>query len=215
MSTPVVSSDVMIRPMNTEDVAQVVQVHLASFPGFFLSFLGRDFLKLLYENIQCDPYGIVLVAPLNGHIEGFVAGVTDQSGFYQRLVKKRKWAFARAAGQALVRNPTIASRLLRALNRPNETRAAEVDACLMSVAVRPEAEGKGIGRRLVTAFCEELAERGIGSVCLDTDRDGNERANRFYQKLGFQLVRSFVTPEGRAMNAYVAETDLAAVRRSA
>jgi hypothetical protein len=35
------------------------------------------------------------------------------------------------------------------------------------------------------------------------DREKTEAKNAFYQCLGFQLARSFVTPEGRWMNEYV------------
>ena len=73
----------------------------------------------------------------------------------------------------------------------------------MSIAVSPEFQGRGIGKQLVEAFCQELASRGEPAVCLTTDRDHNEAVNRFYQRLNFKLVRSFITPEGRAMNEYV------------
>ena len=193
----------IIRPMLSEDLPQIVEVHLKSFPGFFLTFLGRDFLALLYENMQYDPEGVILVAFRDGQIEGFVAGVTHQSGFYQRLIRKRKWAFALAALKALFGRPNIAPRLLRALKRPVEVQQASAEACLMSIAVRPESEGKGIGKQLVEAFCKELAGHGAAAVCLTTDRDNNDRVNRFYQGLGFRLSRIFVTPEGRPMNEYV------------
>lgn len=73
----------------------------------------------------------------------------------------------------------------------------------MSIAVRPEAEGQGIGQKLVKAFCQELSGRGVPAVCLTTDHDHNERVNQFYQQLGFQLHQVFTTPEGRMMNEYV------------
>jgi ribosomal protein S18 acetylase RimI-like enzyme len=73
----------------------------------------------------------------------------------------------------------------------------------MSIAVRPEVEGQGIGQHLTTAFCQELSKRGVPAVCLTTDHDNNERVNQFYQRLGFQVYRVFTTPEGRAMNEYV------------
>ena len=41
--------DVTIRPMLESDVEAVVEIHLRTFPGFFLSFLGPDFLALLYR----------------------------------------------------------------------------------------------------------------------------------------------------------------------
>ncbi len=73
----------------------------------------------------------------------------------------------------------------------------------MSIAVAPEYQGQGLGKQLVEAFCRELAVSGATAVCLTTDRDNNESTNHFYQQLNFKLARSFVTPEGRAMNEYV------------
>ena len=73
----------------------------------------------------------------------------------------------------------------------------------MSIAVRPGSEGRGVGRQLVEAFCREFVVRGAPAISLTTDRDHNDHANRFYQKLGFHLGRIYVTPEGRAINEYV------------
>lgn len=193
--------------MVLSDLEAVVEIHLNSFPGFFLTFLGHDFLALLYKSMQSDPECVVLVASSNGQIEGFVAGVMHQGGFYQRLIKRQKWAFALAALGALLRRPAIAPRLLRALKRPADVQQASAEAGLMSIAVRLESEGKGIGKRLVEAFCQELARRGVHAVCLTTDRDNNDRVNHFYQKLGFCLSRSYATPEGRAMNEYIISLD--------
>jgi len=184
-----------------------VAIHLESFPGFFLTFLGQDFLALLYQNIHRDPDGIVLVAAGDGKIEGFVAGVTRQAGFYRRLVEKHKWAFAGATLGAVLRRPAILPRVFRALRRSEDAQQASAEACLMSIAVRPECQGRGIGRELVEAFCRELSGRGIRAVCLTTDRDHNDGVNRFYQRLGFTVGRSYVTPEGRHMNEYVLSLD--------
>lgn len=203
VQTSVVQSDnIIIRPMLPDDLPQVVDVHLKSFPGFFLTFLGHNFLALLYKNMQSDPEGVVLVATCNGQIKGFVAGTMYQIGFYQRLIKRQKWSFAVAALGALLKRPAIAPRLLRALRRPADVQHASAAACLMSIAVRPESACKGIGKQLVATFCQELARRGASSVCLTTDRDNNYRVNHFYQRLGFRLSRTYITPEGRAMNEY-------------
>ena len=52
-----------------------------------------------------------------------------------------------------------------------------------------------------------MQARGVSSVSLTTDRDNNERTNDFYQKLGFELARTYVTPEGRAMNEYLIQLE--------
>jgi ribosomal protein S18 acetylase RimI-like enzyme len=196
-------SEVTIRPMAHTDLSQVIAVHMQSFPGFFLTFLGPDFLKLLYRNIMTAEDGIALVACRSDAIDGFVAGVMHQSGFYRQLVKQQRWTFARASLKAVLRRSSIVPRLWRALRRPADTQESAAEACLMSIAIRPEAAGHGMGQQLVVAFCQELARRGAPAVCLTTDRDQNERTNHFYQQLGFRVSSTFVTPEGRAMNEYV------------
>ncbi len=195
--------ELTIRPMQPGDLPDVIAVHLQSFPGFFLTFLGPRFLKLLYQSIVTDNDGVALVACRNNQLEGFVAGVLHQTGFYRQLVKRHKWAFARASLEAALKRPSIVLCLWRALRRSAEARTSAADACLMSIAVRPEAAGQGIGQQLVKAFCQELNRQTVPVVCLTTDHDHNERVNEFYLHLGFQLHQVFTTPEGRSMNEYV------------
>jgi GNAT superfamily N-acetyltransferase len=61
----------------------------------------------------------------------------------------------------------------------------EGQAYLGELAVSEEAEGQGAGQALVHA-CEQWArEQGYHSLVLDTGTTNNERACRFYQRLGF------------------------------
>ncbi len=190
--------------MSKDDVPVVVRIHIESFPGFFLSFLGPGFLRLFYAETLRDEAGIGIVATDEaGHPVAFVAGVTGQTGFFRRLLRGAKWRFALAACGALVRRPTIAGRLLRALRRPKDAATSSAEACLMSVAVSPAAQGRGLGRDLVTAFGAEVRRRGSRSYCLTTDAVKNDTVNAFYGSQGFALVRTFVTPEGRPMNEYL------------
>jgi GNAT superfamily N-acetyltransferase len=55
----------------------------------------------------------------------------------------------------------------------------------MSIGVRPDARGQGVGQLLVTALIAEAARRGIG-LCLNV-RSTNP-ARRLYERLGFQAV---------------------------
>ncbi len=193
----------LLRPMRSEDLPEIVRTHMRSFPDFFLTFLGPRFLELLYRNIALDSEGILLVADIDGRAVGFVAGVTRQTGFYRRLIRRQAWAFAWAATSAAFQRPAIIPRLWRALHRPGDAAQSTAEACLMSIAVSPEFQGRGLGKQLVGAFCHELVARGESVVCLTTDRDDNAATNCFYQQLDFKLVRWFVTPEGRTMNEYI------------
>jgi ribosomal protein S18 acetylase RimI-like enzyme len=192
----------MIRGATAQDITEIVTVHLESFEGFFLTFLGRDFLAVLYESLLTDRDGILLVCEENQHIAGFVAGTTCLPESYRRMLGRRALAFWWAATGALLRRPAIAPRLFRALRRPSEAMRYSAEAVLMSIAVRPEDQGRGVGQALVRAFGTALEERGVDVFCLTTDRDGNDRVHRFYAKLGLRPVTEHVTPEGRAMTEY-------------
>jgi ribosomal protein S18 acetylase RimI-like enzyme len=190
--------------MDAADVPAVVNIHIHSFPTFFLTFLGSGFLRQLYAAIIEDSTGIAIVAKNeDGAIIGFVAGTLEPSGFYRRLIVHRLWRFARAAFMPLVRRPTILPRLLRALTMPQKSQAiGERTALLMSIAVSPDTQRSGVGRALNEAFLNEAFGRGSHRVILTTDRIDNDAANRFYRQQGFRLARTFVTPEGREMNEY-------------
>lgn len=191
-----------IRAMEARDLPSIVRVHLASFQGFFLTFLGPAFLMELYSGILADPSGIAFVSEDGGQVVGFVAGASESAGLYARLLRQRWWRFAIASLSPVLRNPRIVPRLLRAFKMPKQARAAGSEGTLMSIAVLPERQGQGIGQALVRAFLTEAARRGLSKVNLTTDKVDNDAANLFYQRLGFVCIRHFTTPEGRQMNEY-------------
>lgn len=191
------------RAMKLEDSATVVDIHLKTFQGFFLSFLGPAFLSLLYRAIRTDPSGIAIVAEEEDRIFGFVAGSTQPSGLYQRLLKRHLFGFFWASLGGFIRKPTIFPRLLGAFNMPRQKLPAENCATLMSVGVDPCCQNKGIGNMLVSAFLNEARLRGSEHVNLTTDAVDNDSVNNFYQSLGFELFSQYTTPQGRLINEYL------------
>lgn len=193
----------MIRNMETSDVNQVVAVHLSSFPGFFLSFLGPKFLSLFYSGIISAPEGIVLFYQSEeGLPAAFVAGSSNPGGFYSRLLKRDWFKFALASVMPVLRKPSVVMRVVRAVLHPAANPVGSDIAGLFSIGVLPEFQGSGTGKKLVQAFLVEAKRRGCKRVFLMTDRDYNDAVNAFYKKLGFSVERQFVTPEGRRMNEY-------------
>ena len=193
----------MIRPMKSDDVEVSVKVHLASFPGFFLSFLGSRFLSLFYSGICTAPEGIAFVY-LNGAgvPAGFVAGTSNPGGFYSRLLKREWLKFALASIVPVLKKPSVIGRVARAVSHPSGNPIGDDVAGLFSIGVLPELQGTGAGKKLVKAFLNEAKQRGCKRVFLTTDRDNNDSVNAFYENLGFSIERQYITPEGRRMNEY-------------
>lgn len=191
-----------LRKMQLSDVNQVVGVHLSSFQGFFLTFLGPRFLTLLYTHIVSSLDGVGYVALDENRVVGFVCGSTQPSGFYRRLLLKQWQEIVPSILLTLLSNPATAPRLAWRFVTPPQASTEPGTATLMSIAILPEYQNKGIGKALVQEFLNEMQQCGMRQVNLTTDKDGNDAVNAFYARLGFQLVRSFVTPEGRWMNEY-------------
>jgi len=193
----------MIRRMERKNVPRVVEIHLASFPGFFLSFLGARFLSLYYAGICAAPEGISYVyVDAAGSPAGFVVGTSDPRGFYSRLLRRDWIRFSLASLAAMVRKPSAVPRIARGLFHPSRNPAGKDVAGLFSIGVLPSLQGTGAGRKLVAAFLEEARCRGCLKGFLTTDRDDNDAVNAVYRKLGFHVEREYATPEGRRMNEY-------------
>ena len=200
--------ETMIKEMRKEDIPGVVAVHLAGFEGFFLSVLGPAFLRELYFSLTEDLHGICLVAMEQDRVLGFVAGTSKSSGVYSRLLRQRLVRFCLAAVPAVLKQPAIVPRLINRIRSPHGEGAPTLSrGTLMSIAVHPSQQGKGIGQVLVRDFLERAAQAGCKEVDLTTDKEQNELVNHFYKQQGFRLERTFTTPEGRRMNQYLIELE--------
>ncbi len=191
--------------MEVRHASRVAELHLAAFPGFFLSRLGRRFLFELYRVFSCDKSCIALVAeePSTGDVLGFAVGTLKPSGFFRSLVRKRWWAFFVASLSAFFKDPRIALRLLRALLYRGDMPKDKERALLSSIAVIPEQRTFGLGEALLKGWIKGVREAGLKGGYLMTDALDNDAVNRFYIKNGWKMESISVTPEGRKMLCYV------------
>lgn len=194
-----------LRFADERDIDAVASVHLAAFPGFFLTSLGRKFLSEMYRGFLNHPSGIFLVAEGEGKVIGFAAGTSEPSSFFTELRRKRFISFLLCAFPALLRNPsTVLQKLIKAVfYRGDKPAGLEGGALLSSIGVRPDVLGKSIGQKLLNGFEREVLLRGREFVYLTTDKVGNDRVNAFYKKNGYFVESSFSQHAGRTMLRYV------------
>ena len=199
---------IQIRPAQTSDIAQVVQVHIQAFPGFFLTLMGTRFLRLLYSGFLNHPTGISLVAcpqARPSEVIGFVVGTTQPQGFFSQLLSQHWLAFAMASLWPLLKKPGLVFvKLWSALFYRGESLPDQPNAALLSsLGVKPTAQGQQIGQQLVSAFLAHAQTAGATAVYLTTDQSDNTKANHFYTKLGFKLAGTCKRPHGRILNRYL------------
>lgn len=193
----------VVRELQSEQLGEVVDVHMRAFPSFFLSFLGPRFLRVFYGSFVSDPTGIGVVAEENGHVLGVAVGPQYPQSYFRKLLKRRWLAFCTASLGAILRRPSVVIRLYQAIFYRGESPTGPPRALLSSLAVAPETQGRGIGAALVRAWVEQAKARGCNGAYLTTDADDNDPVNAFYQRLGWVLQASYTTPQGRRMNRYV------------
>ena len=199
---------IQIRPAQTSDIAQVVQVHIQAYPGFFLTLMGTRFLRLLYSGFLNHPTGISLVAcpqAKPSEVIGFVVGTTQPQGFFSQLLRQHWLAFAMASLWPLLKKPGLVFvKLWSALFYRGESLPDQPNAALLSsLGVKPTAQGQQIGQQLVSAFLAHVQTAGATAVYLTTDQSDNTKANHFYTKLGFKLAGTCKRPHGRILNRYL------------
>jgi ribosomal protein S18 acetylase RimI-like enzyme len=192
----------MITPATKKHIKQLVEVHLSSFKGFFLSFLGKRFLTLYYNLLLKDSNGIAFVCIHDDTVIGFVTGFIDPVNYYKRLLRGHWYKFGFASVPSIIYKPYSILRLVRAVNKPFEI-PQENNICeLSSIGILPDYQGVGIGSQLLTEFIKEIKKRGVKDIFLTTDTLNNEGINSFYKKRGFKIRKTYETPEGRLLNEF-------------
>lgn len=85
----------MIRLIQLEenDLNNIVNIHILAFPGFFLTDLGKDVLRVFYEALIQDESTIVWGIKNNKELVGFFVASTAPIGLYARIFKKHFFKF--------------------------------------------------------------------------------------------------------------------------
>lgn len=195
--------EVTITILNDKDkINEIVDIHMQSFSGFFLTFLGKGFLKQLYKGfLEEKNSNLIVASDLDGKILGFLAYSSNLSGFYKYLIKKYLISFGWYAMLGFFRNPKIFFRLIRAFTYSQEAKREEKYIELSSIGVLPIKENSGIGSKLIN-YLKELDFKEYQYIKLETDAKNNEKANNFYINNHFKLYKNYLTPEKREMNEY-------------
>ena len=130
-------------------VKKVVDIHIRTFKGFFLTFMGKRFLRLMYSCYTRYYKAGLLVATDGDDVLGFLAYSEDLSGLYRYMMKHGFFSFAWYAFLAFLRRPKAFFRLFAALKKPKDAEREERYVELASIGVDPEKKRGGVGSELI------------------------------------------------------------------
>lgn len=191
-----------VKSNEKELINEIVTIHLNTFTGFFLTFMGRGFLKQMYQSYCDHDESGLLVAEEGGKALGFLAFSSNFSGLYKFMIKTRLIQFGWYSIGAFFRRPSAFMHIISAFLKPGEVKREEKYVELSSIGVDPNVKSKGIGSKLIDALKDNVDFDKYAYINLETDAVDNEGAIHFYEKNGFVRERMFETDEGRKMYEY-------------
>ncbi|WP_295292357.1 GNAT family N-acetyltransferase [uncultured Catenibacterium sp.] len=191
-----------VKSNEKELINEIVTIHLNTFTGFFLTFMGRGFLRQMYQSYCDHDESGLLVAEEDGKALGFLAFSSNFSGLYKFMIKTRLIQFGWYSVGAFFRRPSAFMHIISAFLKPGEAKREEKYVELSSIGVDPNVKSKGIGSKLIDSLKDNVDFDKYAYINLETDAVDNEGAIHFYEKNGFVRERMFETDEGRKMYEY-------------
>lgn len=189
-----------IKKAREKDIPVIVAIHIKAFPDFFLTTLGEGFLKLYYKSVLNSSDGVLMVGKSDDGIAGFCAGTMLSAGYNTRLIKNNIFGYCGQGLKWLFTHPLRIWHLFKNMTKENADVGDNGEyAELLSIGVDPTKQGGGIGKRMLLALEEEVAQRGGTKLSLTTDYENNEKAVGFYHSMGYKEWYGFVTYPNRRM----------------
>lgn len=196
---------IAIREVKSEEkelINDIVSIHLNTFTGFFLTFMGRGFLNQMYRSYCDHDESGLLVAEEDGKAVGFLAYSGNFSGLYKYMIKTRLIPFGWYSVGAFFRRPSAFLHIIKAFLKPSEVKRDEKYVELSSIGVDPTIKSKGVGSLLIDELKKIVDFNKFAYITLETDAVNNDGAIHFYEKNGFARERMYETDEGRKMFEY-------------
>ena len=196
---------IAIREVKSEEkelINDIVSIHLNTFTGFFLTFMGRGFLNQMYRSYCDHDESGLLVAEEDGKAVGFLAYSGNFSGLYKFMIKSRLIPFGWYSVGAFFRRPSAFMHIIKAFLKPSEVKRDEKYVELSSIGVDPTIKSKGVGSLLIDELKKIVDFNKFAYITLETDAVNNDGAIHFYEKNGFVRERMYETDEGRKMYEY-------------
>ena len=179
--------------MANTHIVTVAKLHRNSIKTGLTAWLGQRFCEHLYWAIGSSPYGFVLVYEDEQHRPlGYICCATNTSKMYKNAILRHFLPLTLSAISKFIR-PSVIRRVLTAIRRPKTFKMGDFsewglpEAEVVSIAVSPNVQGKGIGTKLIRAAFDQLRILGHSKVRTWTSED-NEQAAAFYQKQGFKFL---------------------------
>jgi len=182
---------------------EVVKLHVESFPGYFITSLGYEFIKLFYKSHISNEYADALIAlDEENKVVGSLLGVKNRAKFYNQLILSNGCMFLYYIIKNNILKPYTFIRLYNRYRKNEINNNFYSGVVLSSICIQQKMRKNGIATEIINKWIYNLKAQNYDMAYLETDATGNIAANNFYFKTGWDIYIKYSTYEGRVMNIY-------------
>jgi ribosomal protein S18 acetylase RimI-like enzyme len=185
-----------------DDIDEITHIHQERFGSFFLTALGKTFLKNYYESFVLNGnIGQLYTVKVDGQLQGFCALVFSSNGSSKQILLANLAKFIRILFVLVFTRPKAVFELVKRFihGKGPVFEGPEI----MSIATVKNT--LGLGSILLEKGLSDLKAQNFKWVSLTTDFENNEPTIRFYKKNGFIESDVFYTANNRKMYRFKKE----------
>jgi len=184
-----------IRPYHASDLSSLYHICLLTGNS------GTDASELfsdpdLLGHFYAAPYAILepelcFILTCSGFPCGYILGTHNSETFYHRCEKewfpplRERYPFPKKDDKSLEQRII---RLIHQGHKPNDELKSY--PAHLHIDLLPEAQGKGMGRKLIEVFNHKLVKLRVPAVHLQVGKN-NTGAVQFYERVGFQRIKEY------------------------
>jgi|GEM_PF-6563300 len=176
---------------DADDWGDISDLIAKSIPNAIVSHLGNRFGKNFYKILSEHRCSCVYVCKdFQDDLKGVIIGTTDHSASYSGI-RKNRFKLLLAMNFRLFKWVVlkwIARKVFTKISSQKAKCDFYVKAELIVVAVSEDMRGKGFATKLIQKMESFLGTQDEGDIYFILTEKSNERANKFYRKIGAELV---------------------------
>ncbi len=182
-----VVTQLIVNPSDRRILKDCADIHMQSIPDGFLPTFGATFLFHLYDYLASNDRSFLVVAISDGVTEGFICGSYGLGSLYRKFATRKFFSIIFPIGRHLLRKGVL-KKTLEVLRYPTGSVHDELPGSeILNFCVAEGMQGKGVGKKLFSALCDEYSAKGIRKLRIVTGSE-QKTAQWFYESKGAQLV---------------------------
>jgi len=196
-------SQAEFKDLQVEYAGQVAALHIQCISTGFISSMGIDFVTSLYEAIVRSKSSFGVVAVRDEKVLGFAAFTTNIDKLYKSVIWRKGLKFALLLAGNMCSLKQVKS-IFETLFYPARIKKMNLPSAeLLSIAVAPEEQRKGLAGQLIEKGFRHYRKNGVDKVKVLIGAD-NTAGNKLYLKSGFEPAGQ-INNHGLPSNVYVAQ----------